>query len=318
MNDSTVDQQCSFPERDRNFLPMVRNPKDLDYKSFRLLKAIGNGRSGKVLKVIPPEYHEDEQFQNIDAVAMKVIQNPSPVFARMEARIHAGLSDIPFITRLYRYCEYGTPPHRFMLLMELANGPCLANVNNFFMRRGENDCLKVIWEVLIAVSEMHRRGVAHLDIKLENMAFTETFHDGDQLPSIRLFDFGTAQEHLELNDRPLNVYHSLCPGGGSCGTLGYSAPEMEYKEDFSPGYADMWSIGVTLFHLFQGELPYNEDSFRKITRVSAEREPDCSSKNFTKVSGATKTFLRDLLHEAPEHRPTAQEALQTVSVLLHK
>lgn len=293
----------------------VQDTDELQYKCFKLLQYIGKGTYGKVYKVAPPDNHHDKLFQTVQYAAMKVVEWRNIQSARREVIVHMRVSDSPYIATFYRYFEDGA---KSITLMEHVQGQSVGDVDCIFNCFGEKDILKVTWELLSAIHHMHKKSIVHRDIKLGNMIFTSMTDVRRQIPSIRLVDFGLSKEFCDSDGRSLDVYGRICEGGTSIGTPGYCAPEMENIGSFSPGYADMWSVGVVLYTLLTGQLPYDGGSFGSITDHAYDKDPDYEVQNLKSVSRKTKELLQRLLSIEPEYRPTARVALEVITSILKR
>jgi serine/threonine protein kinase len=145
-----------------------------------------------------------------------------------------------------------------------------------------------------AVAYLHGRRVVHRDIKLENIVL-------DARMRARLIDFGTAQE--------LGKGESLAIIQGS---PGYMAPEVlraatARTGDYDAMAADMWSVGVALYCLFnEAELPFlGKDIHELVRNVQNQQTPFLPH-----MSRPASNLLLKLLSKSAPQRPTAHIALR--------
>src|SRR5204862_108908 len=103
-----------------------------------------------------------------------------------------------------------------------------------------------ILQALDGIAEAHARGLVHRDIKPGNLFLTERVNR----PSIvKVLDFGTVKDTTRAT--------KLTKTGATLGSPAYMAPEQIRAEDVVDARADVWAVGVTLFELITGDLPWN-------------------------------------------------------------
>jgi calcium-dependent protein kinase len=140
-----------------------------------------------------------------------------------------------------------------------------------------------------AVTHCHENNVIHRDIKPENIMITHT-------NQVKLIDFGLStivRDHQHKSD--------------VSGTPYYMAPEV-LNQDYTEK-ADMWSIGVLLYTLVSGYLPFQgKDSHELFSRI---RKADFhfKHKEFETISDLCKDFITKLLVVNPNKRLSGSQAL---------
>jgi hypothetical protein len=111
-----------------------------------------------------------------------------------------------------------------------------------------------------ALSRAHDLGVVHRDLKSDNILLTAR---GGRKDFVKILDFGLAA--LAHDPR-------LAPKGAVFGTPEYMSPEAARGEDVDHR-ADVYSLGVILYELITGRLPFEADAIAQVLRMVAEEEP---------------------------------------------
>ncbi len=206
---------------------------------FEIERELGRGAFGVVYLARDPGLER--------LVAVKVLSddlvNLDPRFRarfQQEARIIAGLKQRS-IVQIHEFGEHDGRPY---FVMEYMRGGSLAE------RLRARTCLTIeeafdsLERVAQALDEAHRKGVVHRDVKPQNILFDE---DGAAF----LSDFSIAKRIAEDAD-------SLTGGGSTwrLGTPGYMSPEQLRRDRNLDRRSDVYSLGVVLFHVLAGRLPY--------------------------------------------------------------
>lgn len=176
------------------------------------------------LKILPREHADDPQF-----VAR---------FQR-EARVIASLEH-PNIVPVY---DFGEDQGFTYLAMRFVEGGTLADLMESARLTMPQIC-KVVGQVGEALSYAHRRGVTHRDVKPTNVLIEAT---GNAL----LSDFGLA--------KIVEASVQLTATGGILGTPAYMSPEQALGRA-SDGRSDLYALGVILFELTTGRLPFSAET----------------------------------------------------------
>ena len=117
---------------------------------------------------------------------------------------------------------------------------------------GENRIKEITKGVAEALKYLHKYGIMHRDIKLENIMMS----DNTDTAVVKVADFGLAKMigSKEKTDEPY-------------GTLGYAAPEVLQKDPYSFS-CDLWSLGCIIYAMFSGSLPFDSDSGEEVISMT--------------------------------------------------
>ena len=95
----------------------------------------------------------------------------------------------------------------------------------------------------------------------------------------------------------------------ACGTLSYVAPEVLTMRGYGKE-ADMWSVGVIMYLILCGRLPFDGHEHNEIIRNTVSAELKTNIAAWKALSGATQDFLQSLLTKEPQQRITARAAMK--------
>jgi len=196
--------------------------------------------------------------------------------------------DHPHVARLVDVYESQSTLH---LVMECMSGGELFQRVTKRRRFSEKDACDATWQMLLAISYLHSHDVVHRDIKLENWMYDS--QDSDHL---KLIDFGFSRVWSP------DTKMAMC-----CGTLAYVAPEVLARSYTSQ--CDLWSLGVTVFAMVFGILPFGGNSEKQTAAIRSGKF-SVRKETWNKVSPDVQDFVQALLTVDPTQRLTAQSALE--------
>lgn len=186
-------------------------------------------------------------------VAIKQIPKAMSATLTREIHHHRQLHH-PHLTQLY---EVIATEHNIWLVTELCSGGELFDYLAEKGRLTEDETRILFGQLCLAVAYVHDKGIVHRDLKLENVLL-------DERCRVKLGDFGFTREFER--GALLDTF---------CGTTGYASPEMLLAEKYlGPGKSsssiiriiltflievDVWSLGIILYTLLTGTLPFDDD-----------------------------------------------------------
>lgn len=135
---------------------------------------------------------------------------------------------------------------------------------------------------------VHSQSCVHRDLKLENILL-------DKHENVKLCDFGFTREY----EGKANYLQTFC------GTICYSAPEMLKGEKYAGEKVDVWSLGVILYALLCGELPFDDDDDGVTRTKILSQEPNYPDH----IPPDALSLLKGLLSKRPLLRPTLPDIL---------
>jgi serine/threonine-protein kinase len=225
------------------------------------------------LKVLHQQYNEDEDF-----VAR----------FKHEARSVAQLQHQNIVTVIDRGEEDG----RQYIVFEFIDGE---NLKELVVRKGRldlRDALEIAHEIARGLAFAHDHGLVHRDVKPQNVLL-----NGDGRAKVT--DFGIA--------RSLDVDHGVTQTGTILGTSNYIAPEQASGQPVD-AHTDVYSLGIVLYEMLTGELPFPGESFVAIAMKHIQ-EP---SPNVLDVRGDIPLRVAEMIDRAlekdPEHRFPTMDA----------
>ncbi|XP_036430982.1 serine/threonine-protein kinase pim-1-like [Colossoma macropomum] len=152
------------------------------------------------------------------------------------------MSQPPICKNIIVLIEWFDEPHRYILVLERPD-PCVdleSFIDNFGDYAEEEAARAIMLQAVDAVSQCSMRGVLHRDIKLENFLInTDT-------SEVKLIDFGCGDR---IRSTGYNHF---------AGTLDFCPPECFLEKRYHADPATVWSLGVLLFRMVCGYLPFNE------------------------------------------------------------
>lgn len=293
----------------------VREGQVLEGK-FRVERIIGEGSMGLVV--------EATHLGLDERVALKFLRREArsqpDVVARFsrEARSAVKLKS-DHVARVFDVgnAEDGTP----FIVMEFLEGSDLATILELRRRLEIPEAVEYVIQACEGLTEAHARGIVHRDIKPENLFLAQ---GAGALKQIKLLDFGISK--AALSGSALET--DLASGNTTqiMGSPHYMSPDQLRSTHDVDGRADIWSLGVVLFELVSGHMPFTatevtgliaqvlHEPHRRLTSLRADTPPEleaivdrCLSKDPAARFASAAELAMALLPFAPKRARHAAE-----------
>ncbi len=238
---------------------------------FKILEPLGEGGMAVV-------YRAQEQGPLRRDVAIKVLTTKSSLSSvtlarfRNEAHMMAQIQHPNIVDILDAGDDDGHP----FLAMQLLSGRTLQDVINSIAAQGERFSWDAVASIAIqicsALAAAHRQGIVHRDIKPSNCFCID--HDGDH-PFIKVLDFGISKARVDTAPED-TMPTPLTQEGMFLGTPHYAAPETYVNRPEWPidGRADIFAVGVIMYQMLTGRLPFQgEPQIGVLLKVAHDRPP---------------------------------------------
>ncbi|HVN68887.1 MAG TPA: Stk1 family PASTA domain-containing Ser/Thr kinase [Candidatus Binatia bacterium] len=231
-------------------------------------------------------------------VAIKVLREQYAADAEFvrrfyqEAESAAKLSH-PNIVNTY---DVGRQDEHYFIVMELVDGPSLAEIIAADGRLPEPVAIDYAAQIASGLAYAHRQGLLHRDIKPANVLVTK-----DDV--VKLSDFGIARAVSQQT-------MALTKPGLVMGSVYYISPEQAQEHEVHET-ADLYSLGVVLYQMLTGNLPYTGESPVTVALKHIGDPVPTIDVHETGVSPALAAIVNRLLQKKPEHRFQSASELAT-------
>lgn len=253
-------------------------------KDYQVLECIGVGGMGVVYMV----EHTALRKRFAAKVLAKELAADAEARGRFQAEAHAA-SQLEH-ENIINLTDYGlTADGRPYLIMEFLRGRTLDQ------RLAEGplsleEIVAIVIPVARGLAEAHREGIVHRDVKPENVFLTQ--RSGGRW-GVKVLDFGIAKTPVRGN--------RLTKTGQALGSPMYMAPEA-CRGDEVDHRADIYSLGVLMYLLWCGRVPFDDDNLLKILQMQvSDPVPPPRALN-PDISPAIEAVILRALEKEPDHR----------------
>ena len=270
---------------------------------YRLEARIGGGGMGAV--------YRGRHLMMDQVVAIKVLW---PELARDPATVKRFAREAKSTFRFdhphcVRVTDFGTSPEGFLyLVMEYLRGRSLSQEISVDGPMAPHRAMHVLRQVCEALGHAHALGFVHRDLKPDNIMLLH--RDGDP-DFVKVLDFGLAKLLAPEALGTAAISFSPLTGEGTVfGTPAYMSPEQAMGQPLAPS-TDIYALGVTLYEMLTGQVPFAGASFMEVAVKHVEeppvpprvRRPDLP------IPEALDALVMECLAKEPGARPQRTDAL---------
>lgn len=266
---------------------------------YRIVRLLGKGGMSRVYLATDRNLQRD--------VALKVITldrdraNELMKRFKREARTIGKLDSHPNIVTVYRYA---TQEDTHYMAMQLIRGETLTQMLGRLKRKKNYmpyaDVLNIMRQVAAALDYAHKNQIIHRDVKPSNIMVEE------DTGRVVLMDFGLVME--------AGTESTL---GTAFGTPRYIAPEQAISSQQAVPQSDIYSLGVILFEMLTGQVPFDEESAMSLALSHITNPPPSPREIRADLPEAVAKVVLKALEKQPENRfQSASEMVMALQVAL--
>ena len=259
-------------------------PGEVLLGKYRIESLIGEGGMGAVLKA----HHIDLDEPVAIKVLLPEMMDRKDIVSRFQREAKAAVKlKGEHIARVLDVgkLESSVP----FIVMEYLDGADLGEIVKHYGRQDPAIAVDLILQACEAIAEAHSLGIIHRDIKASNFFVVQP--EG-QAPSLKVLDFGIATAPEGTSD--------LTGTQAVIGTPAYMAPEQMRAAVKSDARSDIWSMGVVLYELLEGERPFRSEVYSELV-LKVGMDPPHAMEN-PAVPRALQTIVMRCLEKDMDRR----------------
>ncbi|XP_045196682.2 hormonally up-regulated neu tumor-associated kinase homolog isoform X2 [Mercenaria mercenaria] len=294
----------SMIPNDTPYLPpkVIDVPKDI-LRNFPHSKKVGNYLLGNTLgEGSFAKVKEALHIPTGERVAVKIIdkkKSREDSYVRKNLRREGKILQMIRHTNILHLLEIMETQNSYYLVTELCRGGDLMDYISQKRKLPENEVKKYIRQIISAVDYLHRLGILHRDLKIENLLL-------DEFKDMKIIDFGLSNSVKVVDTKDGPKVQEFCVT--QCGSPAYAAPELLGRKKYGP-QVDIWSIGVNMYAMLTGNLPFTVEPFN----IKALHNKMISSQMNPLPEGLSRDcrdIIKKLLNPDPDRRITMDEILK--------
>lgn len=263
--------------------------------NYQIISLLGEGGMGSVYKAYDLQL---ERYVAIKIINSKLIKDPHFIERfRFEAKNQAKLNH-PNIVTVYGFIETREATG---FVMEYVDGSTISQLINIYGRLDLIYSLRVMQQVLLAIEYAHIMGFIHRDLKPSNIII-------DKNGLVKVMDFGISKS--------LNENQNITRVGSNIGTIHYMSPEQIKGFSTTPS-SDIYSLGITLYEMLSGTVPFNFKNDYDIYEAHLKMQPQKLSSIFSDIPKEIDELILSALNKSDKKNfNTASEFRYSIEHLI--
>ncbi|MCM1045076.1 MAG: Stk1 family PASTA domain-containing Ser/Thr kinase [Candidatus Gastranaerophilales bacterium] len=244
---------------------------------YEILEKIGTGGMSDVYK---GKDHKLNRFVAVKVLKQEFSENENFVSKfRIEAQAAAGLMH-PNIVNVY---DVGEESGMHYIVMELVEGITLKKYIEKKARLSYKEAVSIAIQVSMGIEAAHNNHIIHRDIKPQNIIISK---DG----KVKVTDFGIAKAATS-NTITSNVM----------GSVHYTSPEQA-RGGYSDAKSDIYSLGITIFEMLTGRVPFNGETTVAIAIKHIQEEMPSPKEYVPEIPGSVESIVLKCCQKSPDRR----------------
>ncbi len=268
------------------------------FDRYHLVRRLGVGGMGAVYEA---EHTELRKRCAVKMLRQELAQNE--LFRRRflrEARAASAVAH-PHVVDISDFGQ--TPDGQVYFVMELLQGRELQSLLDEQRRLPWPRTREILLQVTSALEAAHRLGVIHRDVKPANCFLVDLPGLGGE-DFVKVLDFGIAKVSSKLDEST----KQLTSTQEIFGTVAYMAPEMAMGTSDDPR-SDIYSLGVMMYRMLVGELPFSEGNAFQILSQHVSEHPPRPREKVPSIPEAVEAIILKAMAKKPGDRFASMEAL---------
>lgn len=268
-------------------------------KHYVIDALLGEGGMGRVYRA----HHTLLQHRQ---VAIKVLLGDLAATIAMRLRFgqEAELASRLDHPNVVSVIDYGTDERLLFLVMELVAGRTLGELIAREAPLAPRRAIALTRQLCRGLAHAHDRGLIHRDFKPDNVIV------------------GFGNEHAVITDFGIAISRDedasasrLTTAGIALGTPSYAAPEQTHRGAVDHR-ADLFALGVTLYEMLAGRLPFDGDAMQVVLRNASEAPPSIELRSGVRIPAALELVVRQLMARRPDDRfASARDVLDALDAV---